>query len=168
MLSAPKRPDRRHSKTAPASRALSALTAFAVLAGSITYLWSPSTPTQRKSNRHRPTTEGASTSVSGIPDEPSSTRAALYTAPGSIVPGERVPLQDEIPPWESTPLNTPTVSNVLPAWKVEAATPAFAPPPPPVVEPVNPALFRPPMDNPNGVNGDRPARISASDAIRPD
>lgn len=44
----------------------------------------------------------------------------------------------------------------VPASEVEAPTSIIQPLH--IVEPPNPALHTPPMDNPNGVDGDRPAR----------
>ena len=61
----------------------------------------------------------------------------------------------------STPENTPMPGKgYIPAWKVKPPRPdPNAPAPPLPAELPNPQLVRPPMHNPNGVNGDRPPRL---------
>lgn len=79
------------------------------------------------------------------------------SAAGPGVPGQPT---KETPPWQATPQNTTTLPpGTVPAWQVDPPPPdPSLPLPPPPREPPNPALQRPPMDNPGGVNGDRPER----------
>lgn len=79
---------------------------------------------------------------------------------GTNPPTSAPPLPPETPPWEATPENTPPVAEgFVPAWKVRPPPPDPSVPPPPAPrEPPEPARHRPPMDNPGGVNGDRPER----------
>ena len=61
-------------------------------------------------------------------------------------------------PWEATPGNTPVVDDHhIPAWKVPTPRPV-AWTHPAVSQPANPITRSPPMNNPGGVNGDRPPR----------
>jgi hypothetical protein len=64
-------------------------------------------------------------------------------------------------PWQVSRENTPPPpEGYVPAWKVRPPRPeqlGQVPLPPPR-EPPEPSLHRPPVENPGGVNGDRPAR----------
>src|SRR5262249_11371956 len=61
-------------------------------------------------------------------------------------------------PWQATRENAPQIDeHHIPAWKVPT-TPPVAWTPPPVVEPPDPLAHPPPLQNPGGVNGDRPPR----------
>jgi hypothetical protein len=66
----------------------------------------------------------------------------------------------ETEPWQATPQNTTALPpGTVPAWQVNPPPPdPSAPLPPPPREPANPAQHRPAMDNPGGVNSDRPER----------
>jgi hypothetical protein len=83
---------------------------------------------------------------------------------GAEPDGRFVPLgvPPAIPPWEATPENTPPESippGHIPAWEVHPPRPDPNQPAPPVpVPPPDPATHQPPMDNPGGVDGDRPPR----------
>jgi outer membrane biosynthesis protein TonB len=88
------------------------------------------------------------------------TAPRLYapTAPLAAARADAAPEPPTIPPWESTPQNTPTVPpGHIPAWQVKSPRPEVTPPPTPVPPP-DPASHRPPMHNPGGVDGDRPPR----------
>ena len=94
----------------------------------------------------------------------SHTARGLHLGPFAPRPGEAfVPsakLNLEKPPWEATPENTPAPPpGHVAAWTVSPPPPnPFAPPPPPPIVPPDPATTRPPMNNPGGVDGDRPPR----------
>lgn len=82
-------------------------------------------------------------------------RAGKATSPAAT------PGAPEVPPWQASA--APRAGELLPGTvPVSAVNPPppdpDAPMPPPPVEPPNPALHRPPMDNPGGVDGDRPPR----------
>jgi hypothetical protein len=67
----------------------------------------------------------------------------------------------ETPPWQATPSNTANLPpGTVPASQVNPPPPDPSTPlPPPPREPPNPAVDRPALDNPGGVNGDRPERV---------
>jgi hypothetical protein len=71
-----------------------------------------------------------------------------------------VPPPPTTAPWEATPESSPPLPDRhIPAWQVRPPPPdpnAAARPEP--TSPPDPATTRPPMDNPGGVNGDRPPR----------
>lgn len=77
-------------------------------------------------------------------------------------PGAPEDRRDETPPWQATPQNTTALPpGTVPAWQVNPPPPdPSAPLPPPAHEPPNPATHRPSMDNPGGINGDRPERTA--------
>lgn len=78
----------------------------------------------------------------------------------SIEAGRFPVVPDRMPPWEARPDNSPPVAKgYIPAWKIDSprGDPNARPAPLPVAPP-NPAEHRPPMENPGGVNGDRPPR----------
>jgi hypothetical protein len=71
---------------------------------------------------------------------------------------QQAPAAAQLPPVQATPPNAPEVDeHFIPARKVSVPT-AVAWSPRPVVEPVNPIAQPRLLDNPGGVNGDRPAR----------
>lgn len=79
-------------------------------------------------------------------------------------PRARAPEADgpaALEPWQVSRENTPPPpEGYVPAWKVRPPRPeqlSQVPLPPPR-EPPEPSLHRPPVENPGGVNGDRPAR----------
>jgi hypothetical protein len=99
--------------------------------------------------------------------QPVSTDAAgraATTGPATESPiaGPRVSpgLADETPPWRARPESTSALpAGTVPAWRVNPPPPDPSPPLPPApIEPPNPAKHRPPLHNPGGVDGDRPAR----------
>ena len=70
-----------------------------------------------------------------------------------------VPIEKQVPPWAATPKTVPAPGRgYLAAWKAHPPRPA--PETFPILpRPTPPDLsVRPPLDNPGGVNGDRPAR----------
>jgi hypothetical protein len=99
--------------------------------------------------------ERATVDPTNASTQPSSASRSSVAAPA--VPSDR---RDETPPWQATPQNTTTLPpGTVPAWQVNPPPPdPSAPIPPPPREPPNPAQHRPAMDNPGGVNGDRPER----------
>jgi hypothetical protein len=84
---------------------------------------------------------------------------ATSTAPvhANVAP---VAVPGRVAPWEATRENTPPVpAGQVPAWQVRPAAPdpTMHMPAAPVAPP-DPQTTTPPMDNPGGVNGDRPPR----------
>jgi hypothetical protein len=81
--------------------------------------------------------------------------AATAVQPGTVPTGYTPPQQPD---------------HLIPASQVQAP-PTFVagkhPPPPQVIEPPNPITHRPPMQNPGGVNGDRPPRVLAQSPQQP-
>jgi hypothetical protein len=108
------------------------------------------------------TSEGTAERPSATIDIPTHHVVPRVVAVGtaSLGNGARVSLTDETPPWESTPETIgPVPPHHVSAWKVRVPRPgADGPLPTPPHEPPDPATYRPPMDNPGGVNGDRPER----------
>lgn len=103
------------------------------------------------------TLQGLHGSSDRVTPEPSNAGAAARASTaGPAVPGQTT----EMPPWQATPQNANALPpGTVPAWQVDPPPPDPAQPlPPPPREPPNPALHRPAMDNPGGVNGDRPER----------
>jgi hypothetical protein len=71
---------------------------------------------------------------------------------------EQAPVAAQLPPVQATPQNAPEVGeHFIPARKVSVPM-AIAWSPRPVVEPANPIAQPRRLDNPGGVNGDRPVR----------
>lgn len=65
----------------------------------------------------------------------------------------------EVAPWQAAAPPEAMLPGTVPVSQIDPPRPdPTVPMPPAVVEPPNPALHRPPMDNPGGVDGDRPAR----------
>jgi hypothetical protein len=60
-------------------------------------------------------------------------------------------------PWESRSGEDPG-PGYIPAWRLNIAPPEQVPPPTVNADRPDPAKYRPSMDNPGGVNGDRPER----------
>jgi hypothetical protein len=95
--------------------------------------------------------------VSGLREEPAPPSASRRASPPASAGAE---LARETPPWQTPPATKePLPAGTVPVWRVDPPRPdPSAPMPAAVVEPPNPATHRPPMDNPGGVNGDRPER----------
>jgi hypothetical protein len=95
-------------------------------------------------------------------DSPRPESSAGAASSGAAAATPALPGQpgSETPPWQANPQNTTTLPpGTVPAWQVNPPPPdPSLPLPPPPREPPNPAVHRPPMDNPGGVNGDRPER----------
>jgi len=99
--------------------------------------------------------------VHGLREDPTRASATKATAetPAMTDTGG-VPRHAETPPWQ-TPRDSkePLPPGSVPVWRVDPPPPDRAAPMPAApVEPPNPATHRPAMDNPGGVNGDRPER----------
>lgn len=78
---------------------------------------------------------------------------------GLRAPNAPVELTDATPPWQTTPENSPPLpAGYVPAWVVKPPAPDPNGALPEPVEPPDPLTTPPPMDNPGGVNGDRPER----------
>lgn len=86
------------------------------------------------------------------------------TSPDSARPAPaEVTASIETTPWQPAPdTRTALPPGTVPVSQIDPPRPdpALSLPPSRVIEPANPALFRPPMDNPGGVDGDRPPRES--------
>ncbi len=106
------------------------------------------------------TLRGLRASNEPVTTVPRNAPATTTSAPASKGAAAVTNVANETPPWQATPESTPTLPpGTVPAWKVSPPPPdpSLSPPSPPR-EPPNPALHRPSMDNPGGVNGDRPER----------
>lgn len=85
--------------------------------------------------------------------------AVFARGPQPSAAGSMRPLAKEQQPWEAKRGEAPVPPHHVPAWAVNPPRPdRNEAPPPPSKEPSGAPDYRPPMHNPGGVNGDRPAR----------
>lgn len=99
-------------------------------------------------------TRGGGTAGPGRSPDADERPAGLTTAAGP-----RVGVPRATPAWLAQPDEASELAEgYVPAWQVQPPAPTEWTPPAPR-EPPNPIEHQPPMENPGGVNGDRPERV---------